>query len=56
MRRRLTLAILGALLAGGAIAATPSLPDFSVPLPAGAVAQVTATPAAILEQPSPSLA
>lgn len=56
MRRHLSLAILGVLVAGAAIAATPTLLISAGPAPTGAVAQATATPAARLQQPSASMA
>ncbi len=52
MRRHLVLTALGVLIAGGTVAATPSLLASSAPTAAGAVAQATATPAAALDQQS----
>ncbi len=58
MRRHLSLAILGVLVAGGAIAATPALLSSSGGTPGGAVAGATAsapaTPSGGLQQPDPS--
>jgi murein DD-endopeptidase MepM/ murein hydrolase activator NlpD len=49
VRRHLVRIVLGVLMAGGAIAATPSLLASSAPQPAGAITQATATPAANLQ-------
>ncbi|HEY2887290.1 MAG TPA: M23 family metallopeptidase, partial [Candidatus Limnocylindrales bacterium] len=51
MRRHLVLTGLGVLIAGGAIAAMPSLGGTPSPEPAGAVAQATATPPAATSAP-----
>ena len=54
VRRHLVLTALGVLIAGGAVAASPSILASSAPAVVGAVAQATATPGTGLGQPSGS--